>query len=233
MSFGRLENQPQTELDMPRPARTEHSVARIRSRVGVAEFSGYSPGWVTAGISDRGVIDEIEKFRPELGAISLSEMPGLGDRHVDILERRAPKTVAACVTVRSVGGRRQNTSVLDVARVICERLKSERLQCGVAGVRSLCCCGTGLLYSDGRGGKGRAARLLAVTGNRVLVRGECGPGTAEIPELDVPAVVRIERVEIFTSSDPIIPGGIHGAPGQAALESQNAADRPAFKHLSG
>jgi hypothetical protein len=54
-----LENQPQTELDMPRPARTEHSVARIRSRVGVAEFSGYASGWITTGISDSGIARQV------------------------------------------------------------------------------------------------------------------------------------------------------------------------------
>src|SRR5262249_7500836 len=156
---------------------------------------------------------------PELGTKSLSYMPHFGNRHVQIPEPRPPKSVAARVALRSIGRRRQNTSVLDVAIVVRKCLKRKRHQLGIALVRSLRGLDANLLYGEGRRSKRRAgrARRLAVTGNRDIGTVERGGRTAVIPVLSYPSVGRTERIEVFTGAEKIILGSIGGAPGKASL----------------
>jgi hypothetical protein len=119
-SLLQLERQLQAELDVARSAGTEHRVARIRSGLGEAERV-LAAGGIIAWGSESGMIENIEKLHPELGAISLSYMPHFGDGEVHIIELRPPETVLTGVTDRSIGRRRQDSSVLDVATIICER----------------------------------------------------------------------------------------------------------------
>ena len=62
---GCLEKQLQAELDVPRPAGTNHGVARIGSRCSVTEFSVRPAGRVRAREREGGRIKEIEKLRPD------------------------------------------------------------------------------------------------------------------------------------------------------------------------
>ena len=97
------------------------------------------------------------------------------------------------------------------------------MQRGIARVRSLCGPLAGLLYRQGRGGKGRAAGKPAVTGNRDVGRVERVAGAAEIPELSDPG--RNERIDGFTGARPIILGGVEGAIGKSALERRRSLTR--------
>src|SRR5262245_11857812 len=143
---------------MPRPARTEDVVVPIRCGSDQAEIRGAWSDTADVGTSEGWSVKEVEKLRAEFRAVSLSHVPFFGDRHVHTLELRSPERVAAGVTVRSVGRRRQDPAVLDVAGVIVQRPKSQRHLCGIARIRSLCGRSTGGQYVRRGGGQSRAAR---------------------------------------------------------------------------
>src|SRR5882724_6154707 len=116
------------------------------------------------------MVKQIVELRTPFGAIPLSEMEGLGDRKVHAVVLGSAETVAARAAVCSIGRRRQNASILDVATVICQRSKSERLLCRIR-VWSHRGCVASRLDRGRCGGKGRdAGRKYPVARNPGAVR---------------------------------------------------------------
>src|SRR5580700_8235813 len=129
------------------------------------------------------MVKDVENLDAQLCGISLSHMPHLFQGEIHVLETRPMEEVAGCVTQRSVRGRRQNASVLDVAGAggASKGRKSEVLMQCVA-VRSRSCCGAALPDRRRCVLPQRAARCTPVTGDGCVAHvAESRPGTGIVP----------------------------------------------------
>ena len=122
-----LEQQLQAELDVARSTRSENRVRVPLRRAGVrrvaraAELAG-SRSFARVGGQRKGLVigmvEHVEKLRAELGAIAFLELPGLRHREVYVPVRGPTEDAVASVALGTVGRRRKDAAVFNVAAVI-------------------------------------------------------------------------------------------------------------------
>jgi hypothetical protein len=159
----KLEQQLQAELDVARTSRSEHRVrvegGTVRRAARATELAIEAP--IGIGLAwnsnEVGAVKQIEEFRPELGAISFLELPGLRDRKVNVVILRPAEDIAAGVSDRSKRGGCQDATARDhrtaLSHITAKIVKSRNGKLGIGatwGVRSLgcaqalwCYCGAG------------------------------------------------------------------------------------------
>ncbi len=154
---------------------------------------------------------------------------------------RPCEKAARGIAQRSIGRRRQNASVLDVASAVAagQRCKGKVLLQRVPRVRGH--CGRGTLLPD----RCRSAAPTVysriypscrpVTRNgRVTRIAESGMRADVVPALPISAVwAGNGAIAVFTGAAPIVGCGIVRGPGKAVCQAQMRADLPPFQHLPG
>src|SRR5271155_2295451 len=137
---------------MARTARSEHGIGWVRRVLRMTERRG--GGRIGAGSRKIRMVEEVEELHPELGGIPFPPLPELGDREIHVSVVGTGKDPRCGVAQSSVGRRRENSPILNVASAVVKGSDGELLECGVASVRSLRGGHAGGLYGGWRGGKG-------------------------------------------------------------------------------